>query len=73
MVGGRHSIGGRSPADEQRHYLVNEAIYDMDEFGFAIDHARDLLGRDVRYRGEPQRMLAPAGTAKPMVGAEAGR
>ncbi len=41
MLGGRRSTGGRAPADEQRRYLVDEAIYDIGAFGFVIDEARD--------------------------------
>jgi hypothetical protein len=46
MLGGRRSTGGRAPADEQRRYLVDEAIYDIGTFGFVIDEVRDR-----RYAG----------------------
>jgi hypothetical protein len=48
MLGGRRSTGGRAPADEQRRYLVDEAIYDIGAFGFVIEEARDR-----RYAGPP--------------------
>ncbi|NTF10639.1 hypothetical protein G6L37_32095 [Agrobacterium rubi] len=41
MLGGRRSAGGRGPADEQRRYLVDDALYDIGTFGFVIDEARD--------------------------------
>ncbi|MBX5206804.1 DUF7007 domain-containing protein [Rhizobium sp. NZLR11] len=46
MLGGRRSTGCRAPADEQRRYLVDEALYDIGAFGFVIDEARDR-----RYAG----------------------
>lgn len=45
-LGGRRETGGRALADEQRRYLVDEAIYDIGAFGFVIDEARDR-----RYAG----------------------
>ncbi len=45
-LGGTRSAGRHSPADEQRRYLVDEAVYDIGAFGFVIDENRDR-----RYEG----------------------
>ncbi|MGR9202174.1 DUF7007 domain-containing protein [Rhizobium leguminosarum] len=46
MLGGRRETGGCAPAEDQRRYLVDEALYDIGAFGFVIDEARDR-----RYAG----------------------
>jgi hypothetical protein len=46
MLGGRRSTGIRAPTNEERRYLIDEALYDIGAFGFVIDEARDR-----RYAG----------------------
>ena len=40
-LGGRRPTGLGVPSDEERRYLVDEAVYDIGTFGFVIDEDRD--------------------------------